>query len=183
MPKIFHTADIHAGHANNLKYSKRPFKDIYEQHEVLVKNFNARVTPEDWVVHNGDFAFKNSIGGKKGEGVPKKYSEWAKDFNGHWIYIQGNHDKNNSLKTPFTKLYMHYGGKKICIVHNPAHADLNCEWNFTAHVHLAWKIKRLSNKSIAVNVGIDAWDYKPTTFEEINKRVSEFLRNEKNDNI
>ena len=180
--KIFYTADLHEGHFNNLKYSKRPFKSIEEQHDTFVKNFNARVSPDDWVIHNGDFAFRNSVGGKKGEGVPKKFFEWAKDYNGHWIYVQGNHDKNNSLKTPIRKLCMFYGGKDICIVHNPAHADTSFEWNFTAHVHLAWKIKRLSTKSIAINIGVDAWSYCPTDFESINKRVSEFLRNEKHDN-
>lgn len=177
--KIWFTADLHEGHANNLLYSKRPFKDVDEQHQIFVRNFNERVTKDDTVIHNGDFCFRNSSGGKKGEGLPIKFSEWAKDYNGKWIYLCGNHDRNNSLKTPIEKMYLRYGGKRICLNHFPNYADPFCEWNFTAHVHLLWKIKRLNENSIMVNIGIDQWGYKPASFEEIMKCVNEFKKKEK----
>ena len=66
--------------------------------------------------------------------------------------------------------------KKVFIVHDPKFARHDCEINLTAHVHLAWKVKRLNPKSIMVNIGVDAWAYYPVTFDEIMKRVNEFTR-------
>ena len=179
MSKLYFSADLHEGHHNNLRYSKRPFKSVEEQHEVFVRNFNSRVDDEDLVIHDGDYAFRNSPGGKSGEGTIRKAKDWQKDYKGNWIYVAGNHDRNNSLKTPIEKMYLRYGGKRICVVHNPKYADPFCELNFTAHVHLHWKIKRLNDKSIMVNIGIDQWKYFPVTYEEINKEVSKFIKQEK----
>jgi calcineurin-like phosphoesterase family protein len=175
---IFFSADLHEGHANILKYCTRPFKDVDEQHATLVHNFNERVKPDDWVFHVGDFCFRNSSGGKAGEGTTEKYYKWRKDFQGEWIFIQGNHDKNNSLKTPIRRMYLRHGKKDICLVHNPEHADPKTELNLVGHVHTAWKVRRLSPKSIMVNVGVDQWNFRPVTFDEINKALSEFKKRE-----
>ena len=64
MSKIFYTADLHLGHANIIKYCNRPFKDVDQMNETLIRNWNSRVKPEDTVIHNGDFCFKNTPGGK-----------------------------------------------------------------------------------------------------------------------
>ena len=40
---IFFTSDLHIGHANVLIFDKRPFKDLYEMHEVLINNYNSTV--------------------------------------------------------------------------------------------------------------------------------------------
>ena len=179
MSRLYFSADLHEGHHNNLRYSKRPFKSVEEQHEAFVKNFNSRVDDEDTIIHNGDYCFRNSPGGKKGEGTGKKAKDWQVDYKGKWIYVAGNHDRNNSLKTPIEKLYLRYGGKRICVVHNPKYSDPYCELNFTAHVHLNWKIKRLNEKSIMINIGVDQWNYFPVTYEEINKEISKFFKQEK----
>lgn len=173
--RIWFSADPHEGHGNIIKYCRRPFRNVEEQHTVLVRNFNARVQDEDIVFLIGDFCFRNSSGGKKGEGTTKRASEWRKDYKGEWIFIKGNHDGNNSLKTPIERIYIKYGGKNICLVHNPDHADLSCELNFVGHIHKQWEIKR-KNKSILVNVGVDVWDFKPVSYDEIMKRVSQFLK-------
>ncbi len=170
------TADLHEGHGNILSYARRPFHDVEHQHEVFVRNFNARVKPEDTVYHDGDFCFRNSKGGKKGEGTTKKASDWQKDYVGNWIYLKGNHDGNNSLKTPIEKIYLKFGGKNICIVHNPSHADPTAELNLVGHIHTQWAVKRLNHKSIMVNIGVDVWNYRPVSFDEIMKRIVEFKK-------
>ena len=183
MSNLWFSADLHEGHGNIIKYCHRPFKDIEEQHATYVKNFNARVKPEDTVIHNGDYCFKNSAGGKKGEGTTRKASDWQKDFIGNWIYIKGNHDGNNSLKTPIEKMYLYFGGKYICVVHSPAHADHKVEINLVGHIHDAWKVRRLNDKSYMINVGVDVWGFKPVSFDEIMKRLAEFKRNEKSQDV
>lgn len=174
------TADLHEGHGNIIQLCRRPFNDVEHQHEVFVKNFNERVRDEDVVYHDGDYCFRNSKGGKKGEGTTKKAADWRKDYNGTWVFIKGNHDGNNSLKTPIERVYIRYGGMRICIVHNPIHADHHCELNLVGHVHTQWKVKRLNEKSIMVNVGVDVWNFRPVSIEEIIKRMNDWKKSEKN---
>ena len=104
-------------------------------------------------------------------------------LSGRRVNIKGNHDANNSMKTPIEKIYIRYGGRRICLVHNPKHADPYCELNFVGHEHNTWKVQRLNDNSIMVNVGVDVWDFKPVTYDEIHKRLSNWKRNEKNNII
>ena len=142
--------------------------------DTIIKNHNARVTAEDTVFFAGDFCFRNSPGGKKGEGLPVKSSQYLRQLNGNFIFIKGNHDRNNSLKTRIEKVVIHYGGKRVNIVHNPIHADSNYELNFVGHVHDNWKFRKLGVKSIMCNVGVDVWGFKPVTYEEIIREMKKW---------
>ena len=147
--------------------------------ETIIRNFNDRVKEDDVVIHNGDFCFKNSKGGKPGEGLPIKASELIKQFKGHWVFVKGNHDNNNSLKTVIERLVIYYGKNRINIVHNPEHADMDCDINFVGHVHQHYKFKRLiRNEKITdlINIGVDQWDFKPVTFEEIWSKYSRWKK-------
>ena len=66
---IWFTSDLHLGHGNIIKYCNRPFKDIEHMNRALIDNWNSRVKLNDVVFHVGDFCFKNSPGGKSGEGI------------------------------------------------------------------------------------------------------------------
>ena len=179
--RYFFTADLHFGHANIIKYVNRPFKDVHEMNRRLVENWNSRVKPDDIVIHNGDFSFRNSKGGKPGEGMQFKSDYWRKQLNGNIIFVQGNHDRNNSTKTIIQSLVIKYGHHYINIVHNPAHWDSRFEINFVAHVHNRWKFQRVFNAenstwSILINIGVDQWDFKPVTFEEIYSEYRKWLK-------
>ena len=176
---IWFSSDLHLGHHNIIKYSNRPFKDVYHMHENFVRNFNERVKEDDTVIFVGDFCFKNSKNGKVGQGTPKTAKEWLKDYNGQWIFVKGNHDGNNSLNTPITKLYLKFGGERICVVHKPEEAEDRFRINLVGHVHHAWKIKRLYDNSFMYNVGVDANNYKPVNITEIIRGVNQFKKNEK----
>ena len=52
--KYFFIADTHFGHANIIKFAKRPFDDVYEMDEALVANWNETVRPADTVFVLGD---------------------------------------------------------------------------------------------------------------------------------
>ena len=170
--RYYFTADCHFGHSNILKYCGRPFKDVHEMNEVLITNWNHRVRPDDMVFHVGDFCFKNSAGGKPGEGMMHKSSYYSSKLNGNIIYIKGNHDKNNSVRTIIDRLVIKYGPHYVNLVHVPEHYDMNFSINFVGHVHEKWKFKRIyipHHDRIVdlINVGVDQWDFKPMTFEEI----------------
>lgn len=99
MVKYWFTSDYHLGHANIIKYCNRPFKDLEQMNKMIIHNHNARVKPEDIVFFLGDFCFHNSEGGKDGEGVGEKADSYLEKLNGKFVFISGNHDKSNSLKT------------------------------------------------------------------------------------
>lgn len=177
--KYFFTADSHLNHFNIVKYCKRPFKTLEEMNTTIIRNWNSRVKPEDIVFHVGDFCFKNSPGGKQGEGVPMKASELESKLNGKIIHIRGNHDKNNSTKTIIESLIIYYGRKSINLVHNPERINIHCDINFVGHIHNNWEIKRIVKMEAftdVINVGVDVWNFTPVTYEEINKRYAKWKR-------
>lgn len=177
--KYWFTADLHLGHFNIIKYTGRPFKSLEEMNETLIRNWNARVKPGDTVFNVGDFCFKNTRGGKKGEGVPIPAKEYEKQLNGKIIHIKGNHDRNNSNKTIIERLGIYYGGKRINLVHNPEHCDINYEINFIGHVHEKWEFKRIRKGysfTDCINVGVDVNKFMPITFEELMKKYYRFKK-------
>lgn len=110
---------------------------------------------------------------------------WDVTVKNHNLFVEMNgktlitSNSNNSLKTPIERIVIRYGGKKMCLVHNPVHADSKYEISLVGHVHNKWKIKRLSENSIMYNVGVDCNNFRPITWEEINKEISKWKRKEK----
>ncbi len=184
--RYYFTSDLHLNHFNIIEYCGRPFETLKEMNTTIIRNWNSRVKPEDIVFHIGDFCFKNSAGGKKGEGVPIKASILEGQLNGKIIHIRGNHDRNNSTKTIITKLVIYYGRKAINLVHNPDYIDINYSINFVGHVHNNWEIKRIRRGegfTDAINVGVDVHKFFPVTFEELMKKYHKWKREmSKNEN-
>ena len=56
MVEYYFTSDWHLFHANIIKYSKRPFKNVEEMNEVILQNYFEVVKPGDRVYYLGDFA-------------------------------------------------------------------------------------------------------------------------------
>jgi calcineurin-like phosphoesterase family protein len=83
MKKYYFTSDTHFGHTNILKYDNRPFNNIKEHDDVLIKNWNEIITNEDDIYFLGDFSF-----------MRKEIAELImKQLNGIKFFIKGNHDK------------------------------------------------------------------------------------------
>jgi calcineurin-like phosphoesterase family protein len=148
--------------------------------ETIIANHNARVEPNDIVYFLGDWGFKNSSGGKKGEGLPINPTTFLDRLNGRYVFIKGNHDKNNGLKTILEKCIINYANTKVCLVHNPIHADWEYKYNFIGHVHEKWKFRTYysdkTHHTYLINVGVDAWDFKPVSFEEIMKAFKKWRK-------
>ena len=137
-----------------------------------------QVEPNDIVYFLGDWGFKNSPGGKKGEGLPIHPITFLDRLNGRFVFIKGNHDKNNGLRTILEKAIINYANTKICLVHNPIHADCDFKFNFVGHVHEKWIFntyeKDKTHHTILINVGVDVWDFKPITINEIMSEYSKW---------
>ena len=81
MNKIFFTADTHFGHSKIIGYCKRPFKDVEEMDNEIIKRWNSVITNNDTIYHLGDFAFGN------------RFDKYFDRLNGKIILISGNHDR------------------------------------------------------------------------------------------
>ena len=193
MSKQFVSSDYHLGHANIIKYCNRPFKDVFQMNETIIKRHNERVKPEDFFYFLGDFCFKNS-NESRGEGAKTKAQEWNERLNGNKIFVKGNHDKNNSMQTIMTSCIINWAGKEYKLVHNPNEADPQYEVNFVGHVHQNWCYRRYGRTKL-INVGVDCHSFYPKTFDELlnelkkyekNNKLEEYqpyYREEKNENI
>ena len=182
--KYYFTSDLHLGHHNIIKYCNRPFKDVREMNEVLITNWNHRVRPEDTVFHAGDFCFKNSAGGKTGEGMLHKSTYYTSKLNGNIVFIKGNHDRNNSVRTIIDRIVIRYGPHFINIVHVPENYDSNFAINFVGHVHEKWKMKRVFEPMEGrpvdlINIGVDVWGFRPVVFEEIYNEYRKWVKGQK----
>ena len=77
------TADNHFDHRQIIKYCTRPFANVTEMNEALVKNWNKVVTPQDTIHVVGDFAHG---------GTMEAALSIIKRLNGTKHLIVGNHD-------------------------------------------------------------------------------------------
>jgi len=180
--RYWFTADYHLGHPNIIKYCNRPFSNLQQMNETIIRNHNSRVKKDDIIFHNGDFCFKNSEGDKDGEGIRKSVMEWEQQLNGKFIHIKGNHDKNNSCKTIIKNLKIIFGNELINIVHDPMDYDEGCSINFIGHIHEKWKFRKVFSKMryeniYLINIGVDIWKFMPVSFEEIIKEFNRWKKN------
>jgi len=146
--RYFFTSDTHFGHKNILKYTNRPFKSVEEMDEELIRRWNATVTPDDTVIHLGDFSLKGNV------------NKYLKQLNGNIIWIKGNHDNKPIIQD----MVIEYGGHHWHLAHDPK--DCEGEFNLCGHVHTLWKFKKEKGKTF-INVGVDQWDFQPITIKQI----------------
>lgn len=174
--KDFFTGCTHFGHFNIIRYCDRPFKTLEEMDNCLIKNANERVKEDDTVYHLGDFCFRNSSGGKQGEGSLNRSEFYQNRLKGSYIFVKGNHDKNNGLNTKNYRIILYVGGMYLNLIHNPAHTIINDESYYypltiCSHVHTAWHTKEIVNKdgkvALCINCGVDMNNFRPVSFEEI----------------
>lgn len=189
---IFFTSDLHIWHTNVIKYCSRPFSSIEEMNEMLVKNWNEVVGPEDSVYCLGDFAmafhpvetFSPRLLGKKylvpgnhdfchsyhkKSRNPENRQKWIKSYEDNgWIVLP----EQTSLDIPSVA--------NVQLCHHPYYLvgqDLfddkyerwrpkdDGRWLLCGHVHQNWlKIDKM------INVGVDVWNFAPVSIDEI-KRI------------
>jgi calcineurin-like phosphoesterase family protein len=86
---VFFTSDCHFFHGNILKYDNRPFRNVDEMNQVIVDNWNDKVSKDSDVFYLGDLSWNGS---------DAKTKELVDELNGNIHYIMGNHDKFRDIK-------------------------------------------------------------------------------------
>ena len=160
---VWFTSDTHFGHANIIKYCKRPFNNVDEMNQTIINNWNTVVAPEDEVYHLGDLAFFNKN---------EKLTEMISQLNGTKYLIIGNHDKYSKgmfYKSGFSSVIN--GPIKYCnflLSHVPAEFGNNkCKANIHGHIHDNKKEYFLNGKNIYYNVSVEWHNYTPIKFKTI----------------
>ncbi len=163
----FLTSDTHFEHKNIIEYCSRPFADVKHMTEVLVKNWNEVVKPEDTIYHLGDFAM-----GDKGL-IPITLAR----LNGTKILVHGNHDFNHKgtellkqikegpWQAIHAELFETIDGVKVYMRHEPK-MDFKpsdaAEYHLCGHVHSSW-----NRQGPIINVGVDVNDYRPVNIRQL----------------
>ena len=173
--KFYITSDTHFGHGRIIEYANRPFKNCDEMNSRLISNWNQRVKSEDTIFINGDFCFRTDrlMSEQLGGLGKEKANFWINQLNGNKIFIRGNHDSNNSLKTIIDCIHITFGGHRLNLVHKPEHGNIDFEINLVGHIHQHWKMALFGN-SLFINVGVDVWKYMPVSLDEIMSLYGKF---------
>ena len=169
----FFTADLHIHHTNIIKL--RGFDTNEEYHNLLISNWNDKVSKNDLVYILGDVVWKSKD--------TNAYNILTQ-LNGRKRVVKGNHDRRHDLKyMKANGIIEHFSdsegvtidGKYVWLSHYP-HRSWNRSYHGSimlyGHVH-----NTLGDYGLSTDVGVDKWNYIPVSFEEILEYFEEELKN------
>ncbi len=165
MSKIFFIADTHFGDEKIIKYENRPFGNVREMDEELIKRWNAVVAWEDEVYVLGDFG----ADGYEGEVLAK--------LQGRKYLVKGNHDTKSNAeyrRWGFDEVYDHpvIIENFWILSHDALYVNTNMPYaNLFGHVHNHPMIKDYSSQHYCVSV--ERLNYTPLDFEVIKEKIRE----------
>lgn len=181
--KTFYTSDNHFFHKNIVKYCNRPFSNVDDMNEKMIQNWNETVSSEDSVYILGDFSF----------GKPEETVSILKQLNGNKHLIFGNHDsrlrKDQKIREQFVWCRDLYSLKvdglkeRIVLCHFPLSVwdqSQHGAIHLHGHCHGSFKDPNLDNSNREIfgassqrcDVGVDCWNYRPVTIQQIQERLS-----------
>jgi calcineurin-like phosphoesterase family protein len=187
--RVFFWSDPHFFHKNVIRLCNRPFADLTEMHETLIKNYNSVVGPDDVCVWVGDCFFAKNLQSCKGI---------MDRLNGRKILVRGNHDFSPRKMLSFgfeyvlEDLWLKIAGEDVQIKHYPFAPSKKEKvlswwrrlWNgsrsrndlrylerrpeqhgqYLIHGH-THNLNRFRGQQI--HVGVDAWNFTPVPLSEI----------------
>ena len=186
LDQIFFYSDPHFGHKNVIGFCNRPFNDVDEMNEELIKRYNKIVPHDGIVIWVGDCFF---IGTQKASSIMER-------LNGYKVLVRGNHDTsparmyNMGFDFVVESMEMVIAGQTVSIKHFPKkhskswfksfikfkllrkrkpryfdkYPKPSNQWHIHGHTHSSERIN-LENRTI--HVGVDANDYAPVSYRTI----------------
>ena len=191
--RIFWTSDPHYFHNNIIFLAKRPFKDLNEMHDTLIRNWNKVVPIDGTVIINGDFAFT---------GNNDNIKSILDQLNGEKILVYGNHCIQNKFeRDSIRKLFRyntHYlneckvkdedavnGVQNIFNVHYPCVSwpgKAQDSWHTFGHVHTSpYSEHSRDSKDMKIyatlklksyDVGVDNNNFTPVSYFQLKNRFN-----------
>lgn len=193
-------SDLHIGHANIIKYTHRPYADIYEMREMFVKKWNEKVPLEDDGYFGGDICMGR---------IEDHISAADRFLCANRYLVPGNHDRlwsgNNDSPDKqqyWTDMYEQY----FTILDNQINLTLNGQDGTQVEVIMChfpyqsiarhgnrykghapkdkgkWLLHGHTHKPIRINpelrqfhIGVDAWPDGPVSEHEIVELIKPYL--------
>lgn len=186
---LFMTSDEHYGHRNIIQFCARPFVDVPTMNEGLIAAHNATVCQDDDVWHLGDFAMTRSVAavatilsrlngrhhlvmgnhdvchpchGGSAEHRRDQYlaAGFVQVVERAWLDLPAPLGRTMlchmpSVSTQFDERYSEY---------RPKPEELTGMWLIHGHVHTQWRVR---NQEKLINVGVDVWNYRPVSIDQI----------------
>jgi calcineurin-like phosphoesterase family protein len=192
---IYFTSDEHYWHNNVIKYCDRPYDDVQKMNEDMIIKHNMIVRPEDTVYRLGDYslAFRSvELYAPRLMGIKKlvpgnhdlchSYHKRSRTDENRKKWIQKYQDYGfEVLPEQFVLDIPGVGTFNLC--HHPYAGPYELEggndkymnWRpkddgrilLCGHVHEKWRTRRSPNGTLMINVGVDVWDFKPVSLDEI----------------
>jgi calcineurin-like phosphoesterase family protein len=163
------TADTHFGHANIIKYTKRPFKNTVEMNETIISNWNKAVPEDALVYHLGDFCFGRD---------DREFDMYFRRLNGLIVFIKGNHDRlawrnRNRFYTSYDSYHeIKINDQNITLCHyamkvwNKSHHGA---WHLYGHSHGSLPDDK---NSLSFDCGVDCHNFTPINFDQVKQIMS-----------
>jgi len=168
--KTFFISDTHFYHDNIIEFEGRPFKNIEDMNNSIIRNWQNKVSPEDQVFIVGDFSF----------GTRDQTISILNKLPGNKFLIKGNHDlkMKTMVKSKFgwVKDYheLNLNGEIIVLCHYPFTFWNKSHYgslNIYGHVHsmkhrdVIWR-----PRANQYNVGVDVIGFEPCELWEIKEK-------------
>jgi len=149
----------------------RPFKSVEEQNQTIIDNVNNIVQPGDELYVLGDVVIDKA-------GIQLLDQIKCRDR----ILIVGNYDEDKleQLQGYFKEIKgsmdLKINDLECHLNHYPVN-HVSDKFNIVGHVHGLWKVK-----PNMVNVGVDAWHFRPVSEEEI-QFIYDAIKNRYDENV
>lgn len=162
-------SDTHFGHKNIVKYCNRPMN----HNELMVKNWDALIQPEDTVLHLGDLAVWYG----------REEDHWldvARQLPGQKYMLRGNHDKlkdkvyaglGYTVIPEFIQTFDLPGRDMVRVLfsHYPDHSRIG-QWDINVHGHVHNNgidpVLAASGRDYR-NISVELMDYRPVRLRDI----------------
>lgn len=196
--KTFFTSDLHLQSTEApgiIEWAHRPFKSVEKHDAAMIRGIQERVKPDDLLIHVGDFMnYGKNRGRESGRAKPE---EFIKLINRQIVFLEGNHDPNNHVRTIGRTLTTKVGRYIVSVGHYPSR-DPRFEYvsiptvgccksycggvhiHLCGHVHDAWRylwddIGAHGIPVLNINIGVDAWKYRPVSEAELDAYIGKVL--------
>lgn len=166
MPRTWFISDTHFCHTRIIELARRPFGDVREMDEAMIRAWNDVVAPDDTVRHVGDFA------------ASKDYDRISAVFarlSGVKHLVVGNHDVENECTMTLDWVSItqtstvEVDGTEFFLCHYPWKTWPGARdgaIHLFGHLHGRW-----AGTDKSIDVGVDAWGFRPISAAEILKRA------------
>ena len=163
---IYFTSDFHLRHRGIIEMQNRPFENIQEMNQILIRNYNAVVHKNDTVYILGDISHHLPM---------DRANELIGKLNGKKILVKGNHDKKYNAEL-FGEICdfktVSLNGLYFVLMHYPILSwpkKKSGSIQLHGHIH-ACEEYNLQNRVDGIrrcDVGVDANGYCPVSVKQI----------------